>query len=181
MEYVMYYAVALMFGAVAILFFYTGFNGSGTVDSKPLYYGIGAVFGLLSFAMFVKNGALIESLLGLIVGVPCVWFGIMHIIDVFQHNIRVEAILKKITYHRGGRGGGSYRLDFEVPQYRTKYTVDSVSSKRKFIEGESYVIYISKKDAKAHVHRIRNVLLGLIMVLTGLMFLSIIGMVLKIF
>lgn len=181
MEFIIYYGVALIFGSVSVLFFYTGYKGSGTVDSKPLYYGIGLVFGILSIAMFVKNGVLIEVMLAIILGVPCTWFGISQIVDVFKHNIRIEATLKKITERRGRKGSIYYSLDFVVPEYRTKYHVEHVSSKKRFVEGESYVIFISKKDANAYVHRFSNVLLGLVMTLTGIMFLSMIGVILNLF
>ena len=77
MEWVIYYAVALMFGAVGALFFYYSVKHTdGTIKDITLYAGIGAFFAMLSIGMFTKNGTLVEVLLAILMGSTMTAMGI---------------------------------------------------------------------------------------------------------
>ena len=173
MEWLIYYCVALMFGAVAALFFYYAVkHTNGNKQDIMLYAGIGMFFAALSIAMFVKNGVVIESLLAILMGLVTTGIGLHELVGVITHHIKTEGVLTKIRERRGYRGRIHYELDFRIPDRKEKFTVEYVTSDRRYTVGDIYKIYISKRDLKAYVHRPLWFLLGIFATLFGLLWFS---------
>ena len=175
MEWIIYYAVALIFGGTAVLFYYYAVNHTnGKIKDIILYAGIGTFFAALSIGMFTKNGILVEVLLAILMGSTMAAMGIYMIYGVVTHRKNTEGVLTRITQHHSPRGGIHYELDFRIPDNKATYTVEYVSSDRKYHVGDTYKIYISDRDFKAYVHRLIWFVLGLFCTGMGVLWLSMI-------
>ncbi len=153
MEFVMFYCVALMFGAVGALFFYYPFQQGFDIKEKILYIAIGTFFAALSFSMFTKNAVLGGTLLSLLMGGVMLSFGLHESYSVITHHIKTEGRLVRIRRHSTYKGRNYYSLDFKLEEDMGTYTVDHISSTKKYRIGSSYKIFISNHDHEAYIHR----------------------------
>ena len=179
MEGIGYYLVMIGFAAVAIIFFVypikCGFKASETI----FYMAIGTFFGAIAVGMLTKNGVLVEALLCILMGSGTLMAGLNTLKDVFVHRIPVEGQLKAIHTVRGYRGGAHDEMDFYVPEKNADYTIEYISSARKFTVGETYKIYIGEKGKTAFIHHIRWFFFGVFVSGFGLLWFGLLMELLK--
>lgn len=172
----MYYVIMIIFGAVGVLFFvYPFLEKRLTFNFKDiiLYWAIGAFFSALAIAMLLKNGVVMEILLAALLGSLTLMAGVSWIKDVIVHHIKVEGILTDVQ-KVSGKHGSHYKLTFNVPEKKAKYTVEYASSARRFTIGETYKIHIRNKGNTAYIHRPLWFIFGVFTSLFGLVWLSLI-------
>ena len=173
MEEFMYYLVMIVFAAVAILFFVYPFKNKFSFGETVLYIAIGAFFAAIAVAMLVKNGILIEVMLGIMLGGATLMCGLSWIKDVFVHHIPVDGVLRQIHCVRS-HGRHHYEMDFYVPEKLAEYRINYVSSDRKFTVGETYRIYIGEKKNTAYIHRLGWFLGGVLVSFFGVMWFAVV-------
>ena len=174
MEMIIFYCVALMFGAVGALFYYYPFQQGFDTKEKILYIAIGTFFSALSFSMFTKNAVLGGTLLSALMGGLTLWFGIHESYSVITHHIKTEGRLVRIRRHSTYKGRNYYSLDFELDEDMGTYTVNHISSTKKYVIGNSYKIFISDNDHEAYIHRIWWFFMGIICIIMGIIWFQII-------
>ena len=174
MEFVMFYCVALIFGAVGALFFYYPFQQGFDTKEKILYIAIGTFFAALSFSMFTKNAVIGGTLLSLLMGGVTLSFGLHESYSVITHHIKTEGKLVNVDKHRSSKGSVYYSLDFKLDGEREKYTVDHISSTKKYRIGSSYKIFISNHDHEAYIHRAWWFFISIICIFMGVVWFQLI-------
>uniref|UniRef100_I5AUF8 Uncharacterized protein n=1 Tax=Eubacterium cellulosolvens (strain ATCC 43171 / JCM 9499 / 6) TaxID=633697 RepID=I5AUF8_EUBC6 len=170
MESIKYYTVAVIFGAIALLFLIYPFVNKFKFGEKLLYIAIGVFFGTLSGAMFFHNGILIEMMLGIMIGGLLFSYGVGEMIGVITHHIKVNALLVKIQKFRR-RKSYHYKLTFQLLDRQATYFVENESFVGKYVEGKLYPIHISNRGNKAYIHRPLCFILGMFTACAGVLFL----------
>jgi hypothetical protein len=177
MDTLMYYAVAVIFGGVGLLFLVYPFLEDFKIGTFLIYEAVAGFFGALSTAMFVHNGTLGEILLAVLIGGLSLVCGLSNIVSVFTHNIRVDAVLMDKQRVRK-RKSSYYTLTFRLTDRQATYTATHVSFAGKYKPGDIYHIYIGRKGTTAYVQRPIWFLEGFLMAMFGVLFLGTIPYVL---
>ncbi|SEA00773.1 hypothetical protein SAMN05216349_103196 [Oribacterium sp. KHPX15] len=174
MELIIFYAVALMFGAVGGLFFYYPFQQGYDTKEKILYISIGTFFAALSFSMFTKNVVLGGTLLTLLMGGATLGYGVYESYSIITHHIKTEGKLVNIDKHHSSKGSVYYSLNFKLEGDRETYTVDHISFTKKYVIGNTYNIFISNHDHAAYIHRIGPFFLSILCIIMGIIWFQLI-------
>ena len=167
MDSIMFYIIGAFVGLVAIMLFAVPFKGGLSSKDKFFYIVVGTVMACLAISLITQNGVMFGICFCFAMAIVLIIFAVSEFYSIFTHNILANGRLRQIitvtptTRHH-------YELYFSISGSREDYIVDSATSVKGLVIGESYEIYISDKDNRAYLKKGFSIFASLVAAFLGI-------------